>query len=75
MIDIQKFRTWIMLYLISFVALLWAVFLIEEGASSMFLVSMLLIMIVVGVNFIIIIHEIREKRRQKEMMKSLSRIS
>lgn len=75
MIDIHKLRTWIMLYLISFVALLWAVFLIAEGANSMFLVSMLLIVLVIGVNFVLIIHEIRERRRLKEMMKSLSHIS
>lgn len=75
MLDIQKLRTWIMLYLISFVALLWAVFLISQGMSSMFWVSIALILIVAFTNFALILNEIRERRRQCEMMRTLSNIS
>ncbi len=75
MLDIQKLRTWIMLYLISFVALLWAVFLISQGMSSMFWVSIALILIVAFTNFALILNEIRERRRQREMMRTLSNIS
>lgn len=72
MLDIQKMRTWIMLYLISFVALLWAVFLVAHGTTLMFWMSVFLIVLVIGINFILILNELRMKKMAEDRMKSLS---
>ena len=70
--DIMNLRTWIFFFLICFVALLWAAFLMTQGA--MLWVSVTLITVVLGFNFFLIASEIREHKKRKELMKVVSEI-
>ncbi|HVP94022.1 MAG TPA: hypothetical protein VMS89_02505 [Methanoregulaceae archaeon] len=68
--DVLNVRTWIFFYLICFVALLWAVFLLAQGV--MLWIGLTLIIIVVGFNFILIANELRGHKNREKMMKSIS---
>ncbi|WP_246589235.1 hypothetical protein [Methanofollis formosanus] len=70
--ELPEFRTWVFLYLISSVALLWAAFLSAQGV--MLWMSMLLVFIVVGANFLVVVAELKRGAAQREMMKRLSAI-
>ncbi len=67
--EIFEYRTWIIFYLISFTALLWAVFLSTKGA--MLWVSLMLNITVMGINGGFLIGEIRKYQDKKKMMRSL----
>jgi hypothetical protein len=67
---ILDIRTWLFFYLICFVAVLWATFLLVKGA--MLWIAMTLFVVVLGFNFILITTEIRHHRARKEMMKRFS---
>lgn len=69
--DILNVRTWIFFYLICFVALLWAVFLLAQGA--MLWISLMLVIIVVGFNFILISNELKSHKKREKMMKTISK--
>ena len=57
-------RTWIMFFLISFVALLWAVFLSAKGV--MLWVSLMLVIAVLGVTFFTVFNQVKlNASRQK----------
>jgi Flp pilus assembly protein TadB len=68
--DILNVRTWLFFYLICFVAVLWATFLLVKGA--MLWIAATLFIVVLGFNFILITSEIRQHRARKEMMKRFS---
>jgi preprotein translocase subunit YajC len=68
--DIMNVRTWIFFYLICFVALLWAVFLLAQGV--MLWVGLTLVVIVIGFNFILLSTEIKSHKKREKMMKSIS---
>jgi len=68
--DILNVRTWVFFYLICFVALLWAVFLLTQG--MMLWVGLTLVLVVVGFNFILVATEMREHKKQKQMMKNIT---
>lgn len=68
--DVPGIRTWIIFFLISFVVLLWALFLSVSGA--MLWVSLMLVIIVTGINFGILIGEVRAHTARQELMKELS---
>jgi predicted membrane protein len=68
--DILNVRTWIFFYLICFVALLWAVFLLIQG--MMLWVGLTLVLIVVGFNFILVASEMRGHKKQEQMMKNIT---
>jgi preprotein translocase subunit YajC len=68
--DVLNVRTWIFFYLICFVALLWAVFLLAQGV--MLWVGLTLVIIVVGFNFILITNELKSHKKRERMMKSIS---
>lgn len=68
--DILNVRTWTFFYLICFVALLWAVFLLTQG--MMLWVGLTLVLIVVGFNFILVASEMRGHKKQEQMMKSIT---
>ncbi|MBP2145194.1 hypothetical protein J2129_000648 [Methanofollis sp. W23] len=70
--DLPEFRTWVFLYLISSVALLWAAFLSAQGV--MLWMSMILVLVVVGANFLVVLSELKRCAAQQEMMKRLSAI-
>ena len=70
--NILNVRTWVFFYLICFVALLWAVFLLTQG--MMLWVGLTLVLIVVGFNFILVATEMRGHKKQEEMIKNLTSI-
>jgi predicted membrane protein len=70
--DILNVRTWIFFYLICFVALLWAVFLLTQG--MMLWVGLALVLIVVGFNFILVAAEMRGHKKQEQMMKNITAV-
>jgi hypothetical protein len=67
--DILEYRTWIIFYLISFTALLWAVFLSSQGV--MLWVSLFLNVTVMGINGGFLVGEIRRHQDRKKMMRAL----
>lgn len=64
--DILNARLWIVFYLICFVAVLWATFLLIQG--FMLVVSVAMVSIVLGFNCILLIGEIRAHARKKKEM-------
>jgi uncharacterized BrkB/YihY/UPF0761 family membrane protein len=68
--ELPGMRTWIVFYLISFVVLLWAAFLSATGI--MLWVSLLLVIVIVGVNFITVVNEIKKHALRQEMQRSLT---
>ena len=70
--DIMNVRTWVFFYLICFVALLWAVFLLTQG--MMLWVGLTLVLIVVGFNFILVTTEMRGHKKQQQMMKDITTV-
>jgi uncharacterized BrkB/YihY/UPF0761 family membrane protein len=67
--EMPELRTWIMFYLISFVGLLWAVFLSVQGV--MLWVSLFLVIIIVGINFFTVYNQLKLRESRKEMLKNL----
>ncbi len=63
-------RTWVVFYLISFVVLLWAAFLSTTG--QMLWVSLLLIIIIVGINLMTVINEMKKHAARAEMQRKLT---
>ncbi|NYT05228.1 MAG: hypothetical protein GKC04_02475 [Methanomicrobiales archaeon] len=70
--DITALRTWTIFYLISFVVLLWALFLTTQGVLLGF--GLTLVIIVVGLNFFFVSLEMKRIAERREMMKALSKI-
>lgn len=69
--DLPGLRTWIVFYLISFVVLLWAAFLSSQGV--MLWVSLLLVIIIVGVNFMTVLNQIKSHAAKKEFQRNLTK--
>ncbi len=65
--DLMNRRPWIFFFLICFVAMLWATFLLAQGV--MLWVGVMLIIIVLGFNFILISSEITKHHERQELMK------
>lgn len=63
-------RTWIIFYLISFVVLLWAAFLSAQGV--MLWVSLLLVIVIVGLNFYTVYNQIRKHSSREELQRKLT---
>ncbi len=68
--ELPELRTWIMFYLISFVGLLWAVFLSVQGV--MLWVSLFLVIVIVGINFFTVYNQLKLRASRKEMLRNLS---
>jgi Flp pilus assembly protein TadB len=64
-------RTWIMFFLISFVALLWAAFLSAKGV--MLWVSLLLVIVVLGVNFFTVFNQIKLNASRQKIQQDLTK--
>lgn len=71
--EIPGIRTWIIYYLISFVVLLWAVFLSVQGV--MLWISLMLVIIVVGMNFSTLSGELKRHAARRAMMKEISQFN
>jgi hypothetical protein len=67
--ELPNIRTWIMLYLISFVGLLWATFLSVQGL--MLWVSLFLVIVIVGINFFTLYNQLKLRDSRKEMLRNL----
>jgi len=70
--DVHQSRTWIIFYLISFVLLLFALFLTSEGV--LLGIGFMMVIVVVGVNLAIVTHEMKQAARKKEVMDRISKI-
>jgi Flp pilus assembly protein TadB len=69
--ELPVLRTWIMFYLISFVALLWAAFLSAKG--SMLWVSLMLVIVVLGVNFFTVFNQIKLNASRQKIQQDLTK--
>jgi hypothetical protein len=68
--DLPGLRTWVVFYLISFVVLLWSAFLSAQGV--MLWVSLLLVILIVGVNFITVLNQVKAHAARKEFLRDLT---
>jgi hypothetical protein len=68
--DLAALRTWTIFYLISFVVLLWALFLTTQGVLLGF--GLTLVVVVVGLNFFFVSLEVKRIAERQELMASLS---
>jgi uncharacterized BrkB/YihY/UPF0761 family membrane protein len=69
--DVPGLRTWVIFYLISFVVLLWAAFLTVNGV--MLWVSLMLVIVVVGINFVTVYNQIKAQASRKALQASLTK--
>jgi uncharacterized BrkB/YihY/UPF0761 family membrane protein len=69
--EVPGIRTWVIFYLISFVVLLWAAFLSVNG--TMLWVSMMLVIVVVGVNFVTVYTQIKLQASRKALQSELTK--
>ena len=67
--EIPELRTWIMLYLISFVGLLWATFLSVQGV--MIWVSMFLVIVIIGIHFFTLYNQLLLRKQRMELQRHL----
>lgn len=69
--ELPGLRTWVVFYLISFVVLLWAAFLSAQGA--MLWVSLLLVLIIIGVNFVTVLNQVKLHTARRELQRNLTK--
>ncbi|MGA2162281.1 MAG: hypothetical protein ABSG28_08845 [Methanoregula sp.] len=69
--EVPGLRTWVIFYLISFVVLLWAAFLTVNG--TMLWVSLMLVIMVVGVNFVTVYNQIKLQASRKALQTNLTK--
>lgn len=69
--ELPSLRTWVLFYLISFVVLLWAVFLSAKGV--MLWISLMLVIVVVGVNFVTVYNEIKKHASRQALQSALTK--
>ena len=68
--ELPSLNMWILFYLLSFVVLLWAAFLSAKGA--MLWVSLFLVIIIVGVNFVTVYNQIKLHASRTEFQRKLT---
>jgi uncharacterized BrkB/YihY/UPF0761 family membrane protein len=69
--ELPGIRTWIVFYLISFVVLLVAAFLSAQGV--MLWVSLFLVIIIIGLNFVTVFNQIKAHAARKEFQRNLTK--
>jgi Flp pilus assembly protein TadB len=69
--ELPGIQTWIIFYLISFVVLLWAAFLSAQGI--MLWVSLMLVIVIVGVNFYVVSIQIKLHAARRKMQHDLTK--
>jgi hypothetical protein len=67
--EVLEYRTWIIFYLITFTALLWAVFLSTQGV--MLWVSLTLNIMVMGICGGFLVGEIRNYKKKRERLRQI----
>lgn len=70
--EITEVRTWVMFYLLSFVVLLVAIFITTQNDSRLW-ISLMLIIIVVGINFYMLFSELKRYQARKAFMHRMSK--
>ena len=68
--DLQESHTWILFYLISFVVLLVSVFLTSKGVLMG--IGLTMVIVVIGVNLILVLSQIKESTKKRDMMDKIS---
>jgi len=68
--ELPSLRTWIVFYLLSFVVLLWAAFLSAQGV--MLWVSLLLVLVIIGVNFMTVLNQVKIHAARQEFQRKLT---
>lgn len=71
--EVTEVRTWVIFYLLSFVALLVATFITTQNDSRLW-ISLMLIIVVVGVNFFLLFSELKRYHARKARMRRISKI-
>lgn len=69
--EVPEIRTWVMFYLLSFVVLLEAIFITTQDAGQRW-VSLMLVIVVVGVNLYLLFSELRRHQSRKDFMHQMS---
>jgi uncharacterized BrkB/YihY/UPF0761 family membrane protein len=69
--ELPGLRTWVVFYLISFVVLLVAAFLSAQGV--MLWVSLFLVIIIIGVNFMTVVNQLKLHAAKKEFQHNLTK--
>ena len=69
--ELPGLQTWIIFYLLSFVVLLWAAFLSSQGI--MLWVSLMLVIVIVGVNFFVVFTQIKMQAARRQMQHDLTK--
>ncbi|MCP1714592.1 signal transduction histidine kinase [Methanocalculus alkaliphilus] len=70
--DIPVLRTWVIFYLISFVVLLFALFLTSQGV--LLWISLFLVLVLIGVNFFTIFIEIKRRGQRHTRLKNIAQV-
>lgn len=71
--EIPEIRTWVIFYLLSFVVLLVAIFITTQNDSQRW-ISLMLVIIVVGVNLYLLLSELKRHQTQKAFMFQMSHL-
>ena len=69
--ELPSVRLWVVFYLIAFVMLLWAAFLSSQG--TMLWVSLMFVIVVIGINSLVVVREVRRHTARAEMQQNLTR--
>jgi ABC-type nickel/cobalt efflux system permease component RcnA len=70
--EVTEVHTWVIFYLLSFVVLLAATFITTQSGSQLW-ISLMLIIIVVGVNFFLLFSELKRYQARKAFMHRMSK--
>ncbi|MDV2482557.1 hypothetical protein F8E02_11205 [Methanoculleus sp. Wushi-C6] len=70
--EVTEVRTWVIFYLLSFVVLLVATFITTQNDGQLW-ISLMLIIIVVGVNFFLLFSELKRYQARKAFMHRMSK--
>lgn len=70
--EVTEVRTWVIFYLLSFVVLLVATFITTQNDGRLW-ISLMLIIIVVGVNFFLLFSELKRYQARKAFMHRMSK--
>jgi len=70
--EVPEVRTWVVFYLLSFVVLLVAVFITTRNDGQRW-ISLMLIIIVVGVNLFLLLSELKRYQARKAFMQRMSK--
>ena len=71
--EVPEIRTWVIFYLLSFVVLLLAIFITTQNDGQRW-ISLMLIIVVVGVNSYLLISEMRRHQSKKALMRWMSEL-